>query len=134
MKAYTNPFIFFLIISSLMVSCIEDELAFDIVESPVLAIFEDLETSSPNEIAVKATFYELDKRGILDKNVGIDSTRVSGLPIEVFTNGSKSLGTFTTNGQGEILLQTPFSEVSGASRLEWAGTYNDIDFRIYKNL
>ncbi len=134
MKTLTIQFIFFLLIGSLMVGCIEDELQFDVVESPVLAIFEDVDTGSQNEIAVRATFYELDKSGILDKNIGIDSTRISGLPIEIFTSQSQSLGTFTTDGQGEILFQAPFSDISGVSRLEWVGTYNDIDFRIFKNL
>jgi len=124
----------FLTVSSLFIGCEEDELAFDVVASPVLAVFEDIDPGSANEVAVMATFYELDKSGILDKNIGIDSTRIANLPVEIFTNELRSLGSFTTNAEGEIMFEIPFSDVAGASRLEWVGTYNDIDFRIYKNL
>jgi len=89
-KINTYPIVF-LTISTLFIGCEEDELAFDIVASPVLAVFEDVESVSANEIAVMATFYELDKSGILDKNVGIDSMRIANLPVEVFTDELLSL-------------------------------------------
>ncbi|MEM6632679.1 MAG: hypothetical protein AAF694_23615 [Bacteroidota bacterium] len=114
--------------------CLEEELAFDVVESPVLAVFEDMDSGDINRIAVKATFYELDKSGILDQNVGIDSTRLSSLPIEVYINESQLLESFTTDTNGEIIFETELSTIGAASKLEWVGTFNQVDFRIYKNL
>ena len=114
--------------------CLEEELAFDVVESPVLAVFEDMDSGDINRLAVKATFYELDKSGILDQNVGIDSTLLSSLPIEVYINESQLLGSFTTDANGEIMFEEELSAIGGAGKLEWVGTYKEVDFRIYKNL
>ena len=77
--------IFLLILAgSLFVSCSKDDLAFDIIESPVLAQFEALDATEPGMLKVKATFFDLDKTGILDNTVGIDSLPVSGLAIKVY--------------------------------------------------
>ncbi len=124
----------FAFVATIFSGCLEEELAFDVVESPVLVVFEDMESGDINRITVKATFYELDKSGILNQNVGIDSTLLSSLPIEVYINESNLLGSFTTDGNGEVLFEEELSTIGTASRLEWVGSYNDIDFRIYKNL
>ena len=102
---------------TLVFSSCEDvsDLAFDRVASPVLLV-----TADAADGQTQATFYELDKSGILDQNVGIDSIPVSGLSIEVFSTDA-SLGTFTTDAAGSIMV--PGSPVA------WVGEYKGIAFR-----
>ena len=50
-----------------------------------------------------AYFYELDKSGILDHTVGIDSIPVADLSLEVFAAGA-SVGTFTTDASGSFFV------------------------------
>ncbi len=119
-------------LSLLLTSCIEDELAFDIIESPVLAVFEDME-AEPESLKVKATFYDLDKSGILDHTVGIDSIPVANMSVSVYVFEDELIGEFTTDPNGEILFEKTLDELQGASRLEWVGSFEDTQFRIYKN-
>jgi len=122
------------LLAGISTGCLEDELAFDVVESPVLAVFEEVDNGDINRIAIKATFYELNKSGILDQAVGIDSTEISSLPIEIFTDEAQLLGSFTTDAAGEVLFEEDLSVLGSASRLEYVGTYKEVDFRIFKNL
>ncbi len=126
------PLICIMVLSTFCISCQEDDLAFEVIESPVLALFETLE-SDETTLSVEATFYELDKSGILDYNIGIDSTLISGLPIEVFINETQLIGSFVTDGNGAVIFEAPKSELIGAFRLEWTGTHDDTPFRIYQN-
>ncbi len=113
-------------------ACEKDELAFDVIESPVLAVFEDM-TAPPDALKMKATFYELDKTGILDLNVGIDSLPVSNLSVSVFVFGDELVGEFTTDSEGTVLLEATTDQLKGASRLEWVGEYDNTAFRIFRN-
>jgi len=117
----------------LLSSCTSDDLAFDIIESPVLATFEESIDSQEGMLSMTATFYELDKSGILDKNIGIDSTLISGLTIEVFINENTSVGQLTTDSNGQATLEKSLGDLGGASRLEWVGTHSGTPFRIYRN-
>ena len=117
----------------LVASCTEDELAFDVVESPVLALFKMTSESADANLVVEATFYELDKTGILDQNVGIDSTVLSDLSIQVFANESTELAGLSTNTEGVATFEYAKSDMVGISRLEWVGNHNDTPFRIYFN-
>ncbi|MEM9676408.1 MAG: hypothetical protein AAF992_27700, partial [Bacteroidota bacterium] len=112
---------------TLFSSCEEEsDMAFDRVTSPVL--LETSVLSSDGTIdEIQATFYELDKTGILDQNVGIDSIPVSNLAIEVFS-GSTLVGNFTTDGSGTFVVQQDQAQFPG--KLEYVGTYNEIAFRI----
>ncbi|MGB3588421.1 MAG: hypothetical protein WBA23_17860 [Tunicatimonas sp.] len=94
----------------------ETDLVLDRVASPVLLVTDPVGTDE-----IQATFYELDKTGILDQNVGIDSMPISNLSIEVFS-GSTSIGTFTTDTEGSIVVQS-------ASDLAWTGEYKGVRFR-----
>jgi hypothetical protein len=115
----------------LFTSCLKDDLAFEVIESPVLAVFEDMDAG--NNLMVKATFYDLDKSGILDNAVGIDSIPVANMEISVFILSSQLVTTLTTDSKGEVVFDMPFSELAGASRLEWAGEYDDTNFRVFHN-
>jgi len=94
----------------------ETDLVLDRVASPVLLV-----TDPVSETEVKATFYELDKSGILDHTVGIDSIPIPNLSIEVFS-GSTSVGTFSTDNSGAIIVED-------AGSLVYAGEYKGTKFR-----
>ncbi|MBX2872926.1 MAG: hypothetical protein KTR30_12520 [Saprospiraceae bacterium] len=132
MKTLKYSVVLCLLVGLLFSSCTKDELAFDVIESPVLAIFEDMDAGG-NNLTVKATFFDLDKSGILDNAVGIDSTPVANLEISVFILANQLVETLTTDSNGEVVFDVPFSDLAGASRLEWVGKYDDIDFRIFHN-
>lgn len=114
-------------------SCTSDDLAFEIIESPVLALFEENMDDTTGSIAMTATFYELDKSGILDKNIGIDSTLISGLTLDIFINETTKVGSVTTGSDGIAVFEKSVEALGGASRLEWVGTHNNVPFRIYQN-
>ncbi len=128
---YALPAVF--ILAMLVTSCTSENLAFEVIESPVLATFEETINSEEEILTMSATFYELDKSGILDKNIGIDSTLISGMTVEVFINENTLIGEFTTDSDGKAILTKSFSELDGASRLEWVGNYSNTPFRIYRN-
>lgn len=123
-------------------SCVEaEDLATPNVAAPVLVVLEGNEFDAATGVAVAGSFYELDKSGILDRNIGIDSIPVSGLEITVFIDQTNEIGTLTTDSQGKILFENPWnslglSEPSSGSqiRLEFSGTYNDIAFRKFHNV
>lgn len=115
----------------------EPDTKFDIVESPVLAVFEGQSFTADEPISISAIFYELDKSGILDSSVGIDSSAISGLNIELFINEDDKIADFVTDGDGEILAETSWTALGGVSpviRLEWVGNYNNQAFRIYHTI
>jgi len=128
-----NAFLGIIMVMLFASSCTSDELAFDVVESPVLALF-DGPTTTDEMMSITATFYELDKSGILDQNIGIDSTLISNLAIRIFTDDKVMLDELTTDAKGQIEFTRALSEIGSTSRLEWAGNYNDIAFRVYKNI
>lgn len=116
----------------LLQSCLSDDLAFDVIESPVLALFTN-PSSTDSMMTISATFYELDKTGILDNAIGIDSIPIGGMSVQVFTDVDVLLGELTTGSDGGAVFSKPWSELSSVSRLEWVGTYDGVPFRIYKN-
>jgi hypothetical protein len=99
----------------------ESDLAIKRVVSPVV-----IEVESISSVQLKATVFELDKSGILDYTVGIDSIAVPELALEVYS-GTISLGLYTTDGDGSILV-----DYVDAKPTEYAGTYKGIAFRIKK--
>lgn len=99
----------------------ESDMAIERVAAPVVV---DVIDTAPDEVT--AIFYELDKSGILDHTVGIDSIPVSGLSVEVFA-ASASMGVFTTDADGAVILS-----YTGTKPNEYAGTHKGIAFRIKK--
>lgn len=98
----------------------ESDMAVNKVASPVLLELED----SPGELT--AFFYELDKSGILDHTIGIDSIPLVNLQVEVFAP-SGSVGVFTTDVNGSF--QVMYTDVKPN---EFAGEYKGIAFRFLK--
>jgi len=108
----------------LLSSCREEtDIVLERVEAPVF-----MEYTAISETEATATFYDLDKSGILDQNVGIVYNPISSLTIEVLMDGN-SMGTFTTGSDGSFAV--PISD--GVPR-EFAGNYDGIAFRIFKGL
>ncbi|AGA79095.1 hypothetical protein [Echinicola vietnamensis] len=114
------------------------ELATPNVASPVLVVVDGSNFPSDSDVAVTAKFMELDKSGILDNNVGIDSIPVSDLQISVFVNQTEEVSTAVTDGEGEAMLNISWQElgleVPGSGdqvRLEFTGSHKNIPFRKY---
>jgi hypothetical protein len=99
----------------------ESDMAVSKVASPVLLLVED---TSPDQVT--AFVYELDKSGILDHTVGIDSIPLANLSVEVFA-ATTSVGVFTTGSDGSFSVT-----YTGAKPNEYAGIHKGIAFRIKK--
>lgn len=97
------------------------DMAVNKVASPVLL---DVKNTAADQVT--AYFYELDKSGIMDHTVGIDSIPLSNLSIEVFA-ASASVGVFTTDADGSFTVT-----YAGTKPNEYVGTHKGIAFRIKK--
>jgi hypothetical protein len=141
MKTIINKISLWVMALSLL-SCVDaDELATPNAAAPVLIIIEGAEFDGTSAVAVVGTFLELDKTGILDHNVGIDSIPLSGLEIKVFINHTEEVGALVTDTAGKIMFQKPWSDLGLDSpgsgnqvRLEFAGIHNDVAFRKYHSV
>ena len=131
MKSIYKNVMALLIVAALFFGC-EDvsDMAIDRIVAPVLGV--DLGTDTSNAILKRQViFYELDKTGILDHTVGIDSIPVSNLAIEVYIDDKTSVGSLTTDAHGMIVFEKPLSDFGGAMpALQWVGSYKGINFRI----
>ena len=108
----------------LMSSCKEEtDIVLERVEAPVF-----MEYTAVSETEATATFYDLDKSGILDQNVGIVYNPINSLTVEVLMDGA-SLGTFTTGSDGSFTVA-----ITDGVPEEFAGNYDGIAFRIFKGL
>jgi hypothetical protein len=144
MKKYINKVSFLIAFAALgyLSSCVEGvELATPNVASPVLVMLQGNVFDATAPVSVQGRFYELDKTGILNQNVGIDSIPVPGLQIKVFINQTVEVGTATTDNAGRLVFQQPWTTLGVANptsgrqiRLEFAGTHKNIAFRQYHNV
>lgn len=111
-----------LTISVLFGACEAPDPFVDRVVSPVLVVFESSLgsttgfTTDPSINAtygaktdVKVKIYELDKTGILDNTVGIDSIPLSNVPLVIKFRGGSEIGTVTTDAAGTALLDFEWS-------------------------
>jgi len=120
-------------IAILFSACISEDLAFEVIESPVLATFEESVDTQEGILSMTATFYELDKSGILDQNIGIDSTLVTGLSLQIFVDESALVDEVMTDSQGKAVFEKSLNDLNGSRRIEWVGTHANTAFRIYRN-
>jgi hypothetical protein len=105
----------------------ESDMAIDRVASPVLVMVSPA-SKTPDLITVSATFLELDKSGILDHTIGIDSIPVPNLSIKVAKYGGAVLTTLTTDAAGKVTLSSPTADLTGTTKLEWSGEYKGVKF------
>lgn len=141
MKSYTTlgRFIAGLLIVAASYSCIEtDELVTPVAASPVLVVLNGTSFEASAPVVVEGRFFELDKSGILDHTVGIDSIPVAGLPVRVFVNHSTEVGGATTDGNGRLVFEQPWAalgiatpRVGNTVRLEFVGRHKEISFRTF---
>ncbi|WP_236252814.1 hypothetical protein [Echinicola sp. 20G] len=131
--------ILMMILAFVAVSCEDvDDLATPNVASPVLVLLDGSSFPADASVGVTATFMELDKSGILDHTVGIDSIPVSDLQVLVYINQTEEVSALVTDGEGKIDLSVSWEALglSAASsgdqvRLEFAGTHKNVSFRKY---
>ncbi|MCJ8167487.1 hypothetical protein MKJ04_21780 [Pontibacter sp. E15-1] len=107
----------------------EDAMVVDRVEAPVLITITGVSFEASEPVNVTATVYELDKSGILDHTVGIDSIPVANLSLKIVANGI-AMGEYTTDAVGKVNLTKSWGELGFASpekgnaaQLEWSGSY-----------
>ncbi len=129
-KAINKLFAVLFGLSFFLMSCEkEDELVIDRVVSPVLVTVTGNSFLATEPIMVTTTIAELDKSGILDHTVGIDTIPVSNLPIKVMLNNS-TLAELTTDASGTVTLNKTWADLGittpatgNAVVLEWSGNY-----------
>jgi hypothetical protein len=160
---------FFFMTVVILSSCNEDDPFVDRVEAPVLLDFDEVTgylasgglTSVPSvtktvtasnyisPVVLSLTVYELDKRGILDHTVGIDSIPVSGLkmifskrdgtvPIEL-TSDNEGRVTVTTSWEALGVTDVQAIATSQPARtitigLTWTGEYKGQSFARYSQV
>lgn len=114
------------------------ELATPNVASPVLVVLEGGAFPADGEVGVSAAFLKLDKSGILDQDVGIDSIPVPDLEITLYVSEDEEIGTWVTDLEGKVMINATWEDlglsppVSGEQVvMEIAGSYDNIAFRKY---
>lgn len=131
MKNIYNSVMMLLMVAALSFGC-EDvsDMAVDRISAPLLGV--DLGSDTTNSMLTRQVqFFELDKSGILDHTIGIDSIPVGNLAIEVYIDDKTSVGSLTTDSNGMILFEKPLSDFGGSEpSLQWVGSYKGVNFRI----
>lgn len=141
-----------LICISLIAACKVNDPFVDRVVSPVLVVFRGATGAASNGLTTDPTIsspaaadakfsvmlYELDKKGILDNAVGIDSLPVSGSAIKLKIRNGKELRTITTNATGIAEVTMPWSEIGvaagGSASLAISGAHKGINYTKYFRL
>ncbi|GAB2601717.1 putative periplasmic lipoprotein [Spirosoma areae] len=95
--------------------------------------------SGPVTLAVR--IYELDKAGILDNKVGIDSIPVASLALKLTTRTGTAIGSLTTDGTGKATISKTWAELgitapkAGSSvLLTWTGEHKGQAFSRFSRL
>lgn len=89
--------------------------------------------------AANATFsvklYELDKSGILDKNIGIDSVAASGVALEIKLRSGGTVTSATTDASGVATFTIPWADfgissptIGSSVSLNCSGSYDGKSF------
>ena len=132
-----------LAISSLVACSKKDDPFVDRVVAPVLVVIDNATgdggglTSEPvvsqkvtEPVTMAVRIYELNKAGILNNKVGIDSIPVTSLAIRLTKRDGTALGTLQTDGAGKATLTKTWTELGiaapkagSAVQLTWSGEY-----------
>lgn len=121
----------------------KDDPFVDRVAAPVLVVIDNAsgdgggltaepvvnqKVDAPVTMAVR--IYELDKSGLLDNKVGIDSIPVTSLSLKLTLRNGTALGDLKTDGTGKASLTKTWSELGVAApkagssiQLTWSGEY-----------
>lgn len=136
---------FFLVLMGLLAcfgACSKvDDLAVPNVESPVLLLLSGTSFLPNAPVVVNGSIYELDKSGILDNTIGIDSIPINGLQIGVYVNHTTQVGSIVSDSNGRLVFTSSWADVGLSNpvptnqvRLEFAGEYGGIAFRRYHTI
>lgn len=144
-KILTYSLVFYAAIS--FSSCKVDDPFVDRVVAPVLVDIVGAAFGAPisteptvaypvtGKVMLTARLLELDKSGILDKNIGIDSIPVANIPMKITLRGGASLGEVISNAQGVVSLEktwadlgVPSPEAGTVVKISWSGSYKGIAF------
>ncbi|MDP5120209.1 MAG: hypothetical protein NWQ46_01335 [Spirosomaceae bacterium] len=136
-------------VTLLQVSCEAEDPFVDREVSPLLVLLAGddgvassgltTEPTVTSAISKAATFsvklYELDKSGILDKNIGIDSVAASGVSLEIKRRTGGTITTATTNASGVATFTVTWADLgisapssSSSVSLNCSGSYKDKSF------
>jgi hypothetical protein len=122
-----------LLTSGLMFASCEDvsDMAIERTASPVLVEVGGV-VELGSSFSITTTIYELDKSGILNKDIGIDSLALPGLAIEVVAISPDNIRTvidnLTTDANGEVILSKAIIDLDNISSLEWTGQHKGASF------
>lgn len=91
--------------------------------------------AASTKLTLSATILELDKSGILNNTVGIDSIPVSGVKVVITMRTGAVLGEVTSGADGKVSLDKTWAELGIAApvkgslaRISWTGTYKGVSF------
>ena len=132
-----------LVIGSLVSCSKKDDPFVNRVVAPVLVVIDNASgdggglTAEPvvsqkitGAVTIAVRIYELNKDGILNNKVGIDSIPVTSLSINLTKRDGTALGTLQTDGTGKATLTKTWAAlgiavpVAGSSvQLTWSGEY-----------
>ncbi len=103
-----------------------------LVTEPVI----EIKTGSP--VMIMSTFYELDKSGLLNNAVGIDSIPAASLDISLSRRGGGKISDLVTGPDGKVMLTKTWEELGMAAPksgstipLSWTGQYKGQPFTKY---
>ncbi|WP_373516104.1 hypothetical protein [Persicitalea sp.] len=87
------------------------------------------------KVTLTARLLELDKSGILDKNIGIDSIPVANIPMKITLRSGTALGETTSNAQGVVSLEktwadlgVPTPKAGTVVKISWSGIHKGVAF------
>ena len=143
MKRHKELIVSVLLLAGLAGCTKVDDPFVDRVVAPVLVVIDNVagdgggqtgepvvsqKVAGPVTLAVK--IYELDKSGILNKAVGIDSIPVTSLAIKLTTRAGVAIGDLTTDGTGRANISKTWAELGVATpkagstvSLTWTGEH-----------
>lgn len=144
MKLYKKQLIMASLVVTTLAACEKKEDPFvDRVVAPVLVVVDNAtgdgggQTGEPvvsqkiaGPVTMAVRIYELDKAGILDNKVGIDSIPVASLAIKLTRRDGTALGNLTTDATGKASISKTWAELgvtapkAGSTvQLTWTGEY-----------
>lgn len=146
----------------IMMSCEEEDPFVDRHVAPVLIVFDGISgylangglTTTPTRTYTVAeadytvpaewsiSFYELDKTGILDNTVGIDSIPVADLAIRFTKRDGTLISELTTDADGKVFAPINWTELvpgyasmatgsSSTINVSWTGEHKGVSFTRY---
>jgi hypothetical protein len=141
-------YLFLIFLCIFTISCKVEDPFVDRVVAPVLVIFEDaigktsglttepsIVTSASTDAIISARLLELNKAGILNNKVGIDSIPVKSLTVTYRLRGGAKISEVVTDDKGRSVLKVSWknlgivSPVVGSSvLLSCSATYKEISF------